>query len=50
MIPKKIHYCWLSNDPMPQQLQKCVDSWKKFLPDYEIVKWDLNRFPLGKSL
>lgn len=50
MIPKKIHYCWLSNDPMPQQLQKCVDSWKKILPDYEIVKWDLNRFPLGKSL
>lgn len=50
MIPKKIHYCWLSNDPMPQQLQKCVDSWKKILPDYEIVKWDLNRFPLVKSL
>lgn len=50
MIPKKIHYCWLSNDPMPQQLQKCVDSWKKNLPDYEIVKWDLNRFPLSKNL
>lgn len=49
MIPKKIHYCWLSNDPLPEKLQECIDSWKKYLPDYEIVKWDLNRFPLDKS-
>jgi hypothetical protein len=50
MIPKIIHYCWLSDDPLPQKLKKCVDSWKKFLPDYEIVRWDLNRFPLDKNI
>lgn len=50
MIPKKIHYCWLSNDPLPAKLQQCIDSWKKFLPDYEIVKWDLKRFPLEKNI
>jgi polysaccharide biosynthesis protein cpsM(V) len=50
MIPKKIHYCWLSEDEMPEKLQKCLESWKKHLPDYEIVKWDLNRFPLEKSV
>lgn len=50
MIPKKIHYCWLSNEPLPAKLQACVESWKKYLPDYEIVKWDLNKFPLEKNI
>jgi hypothetical protein len=50
MIPKKIHYCWLSNDPMPEKLLKCVESWKKYLPDYELIKWDLQRFPLSKNV
>ena len=50
MIPKIIHYCWLSNDPLPEKLEQCINSWKKHLPDYEIRKWDLNRFPLNKSL
>ena len=49
MIPKKIHYCWLSNDPMPENLLKCIESWRKFLPDYELIKWDLERFPLSKN-
>lgn len=50
MIPKKIHYCWLSEDPYPEKIQKCIDSWKQFLPDYDIVRWDLKRFPLEKSI
>ena len=50
MIPKKIHYCWLSDDPMPEKILKCIESWKRFLPDYELVKWDLNRFPLSKNV
>lgn len=49
MIPKKIHFCWLSNDPYPPKIQHCIDSWRDKLPDYEIVKWDLNRFPLEKN-
>lgn len=49
MIPKKIHFCWLSNDPYPPKIQKCIDSWNKNLPDYEIIKWDLTRFPIEKS-
>lgn len=50
MIPHKIHYCWLSDDPFPDTIQKCIDSWKRILPNYEIIKWDLNRFPIEKSL
>lgn len=40
MIPKIIHYCWISGDPFPEKIQRCFDSWKQFLPDYEIVVWD----------
>lgn len=50
MIPKKIHFCWLSNDPFPEKIKRCIDSWKENLPDYEIVRWDLHRFPLDKNI
>lgn len=35
---------------MPEKILKCIESWKKFLPDYELIKWDLNRFPLSKNV
>ena len=40
MIPKIIHYCWLSSDPVPEDLQIYMKSWKEKLPDYEFIKWD----------
>lgn len=49
MIPKKIHYCWLSEDALPHKIKRCIDSWHKYLPDYEIILWDFNRFPKGSS-
>ncbi len=48
MIPKLIHYCWLSGDPYPEKIKHCIDSWGKILPDYELVLWDTKRFPLEK--
>ena len=50
MIPKIIHYCWLSNDPIPKDLKKYMKSWKEKLYDYEFILWDLNRFDLNRSL
>lgn len=50
MIPKILHLCWLSGDAYPSKIQRCIDSWKKVLPDYEIMLWDTNRFPLEQSL
>lgn len=50
MIPKIIHYCWLSGDPIPEQLQRCMESWKKYLPDYEFMLWDLKRFDVNQTL
>ena len=39
MIPKIIHYCWFGRNPLPESAQKCIASWRKFLPDYEIWQW-----------
>ena len=50
MIPKTIHYCWLSNDPIPQKLQDCMSTWKAKLPDYEFVLWNFDRFDIDSSL
>ena len=40
MIPKKIHYCWFGGNPLPELAQKCISSWKKYCPDYEIIEWN----------
>ena len=49
MIPKIIHYCWLSCDSYPEKIQYCISTWKKKLPDYDIVLWDTNKFPMNHS-
>lgn len=48
LIPKKIHYIWFGNNPLPKQLEKCITSWKKFCPDYEIIRWDENNYDIKK--
>lgn len=40
MIPKIIHYCWLSDDPIPSLYQQYIDGWKEIMPDFQIKKWD----------
>ena len=40
----------MSGDPYPPKIAKCLNSWKKYLPDYEIVLWDTNRFDLNSSI
>lgn len=48
MIPKVIHYCWFGDNPFPQSAIKCIDSWKKYFPDYEIKKWNEDNFDIEK--
>jgi mannosyltransferase OCH1-like enzyme len=43
MIPKIIHYCWLSKDPYPEKILHCLDSWNKILIGYKIILWDWNK-------
>lgn len=47
MIPKIIHYCWFGGNPLPELAQKCIESWKKYCPDYEIKRWDETNFDLN---
>lgn len=49
MIPKIIHFCWLSTDPYPLLIQQCMRRWHKLLPDYKFRLWDTQRFPLEQS-
>lgn len=54
MIPKTIHYCWFGNNPKPEIIEKCIESWKTCCPDYDIKEWnesnyDLNRFEYVKE-
>lgn len=44
MIPKIIHYCWFGRNPLPELALRCIDSWKKYLPDYEIKEWNEDNF------
>lgn len=48
MIPKIIHYVWLSGDPIPLKLQECIDSWKNIMPDYKIKCWTKDNFDINK--
>lgn len=47
MIPKTVHYCWFGKNPLPQKALKCIDSWKKYCPDYKIVQWSEDNFDLN---
>lgn len=49
MIPKKIHYCWFGRGAMPQLAIKCINSWKQYLPDYEIVVWNEDSFDINSN-
>lgn len=44
MIPHIIHYCWFGRNPLPASALKCIESWKRFFPDYEIREWNEDNF------
>ena len=53
-MEKYIHYCWFGDKPLPKLAKKCINSWKKYLPDYKIIKWsednvDLSECPFIKG-
>ena len=47
MIPKIIHYCWFGRGEKPELAKKCIESWKKFLPDYKIKEWNEDNFNIN---
>lgn len=49
MIPKVIHYCWFGGAELPEKDRKCIESWKKFCPDYQIIKWNETNYDITKN-
>ena len=47
MIPKIIHYCWFGKNPKPEIIKKCIDSWHRFCPDYQIIEWNESNFDVA---
>lgn len=45
-MKKYIHYCWFGKNPLPKLANKCIKSWEKYLPDYEIMRWDETNFDI----
>lgn len=50
MIPKKIYYCWFGGNSKTEFMNNCIDSWKKFLSDYEIIELNESNFDINESL
>lgn len=46
MIPKIIHYCWFGHNPLSSEAKRCIASWKKYCPDYEIKEWNESNFDI----
>ena len=44
MIPKKLHYFWFGRNPKPPIVEFCIASWRKYLPDFEIIEWNEENF------
>ncbi|MDR1923278.1 MAG: hypothetical protein LBQ66_02795 [Planctomycetaceae bacterium] len=45
-IPKTIHYCWFGGNPLLPMNLECIESWHKYLPDYQFVRWDESNSPI----
>lgn len=49
MIPKIIHYCWFGGKPKPELAQKCMKSWEKYCPDYELMEWNEKTYDISAA-
>lgn len=48
MIPKTIHYCWFGRGKKPYLIRRCIDSWRRVMPGYEIKEWNEYNFPIDQ--
>ncbi len=48
MIPRKLHYCWFGRGEMPELAKKCIDSWHKFMPDWQYKLWNEDNFDVNQ--
>lgn len=47
-IPKMVHYCWFGGKEKPEDVKKCIESWKQFLSDYQLMEWNEDNFDIER--
>lgn len=47
-IPKIVHYCWFGGKEKPEDVKKCIESWKQFLPEYQLMEWNEDNFDIER--
>ena len=47
MIPKQIHYIWFGGNELPNDALRCMESWSKYCPEYEVIRWDESNFDVS---
>ena len=47
-IPQTIHYCWFGKGKLPPLAQKCISSWRKYFPEYQIKEWNEDNFDVSR--
>jgi len=50
LIPKKIHYCWFGGNELPDLYKRCIASWHKYCPDYEIIEWNESNCDISENM
>lgn len=48
LIPHVIHYCWFGGSQMTDSLKRCIDSWKRLCPDFDIVEWNEHNYDVNR--
>lgn len=48
MIPKIIHYCWFGKKEKPEIVKNCIETWKNYMPNYELKEWNENNYDINK--
>ena len=48
-IPKIIHYCWFGRGKKTKLMRKCMETWKKYFPEYDIVEWNEENFDINSN-
>ena len=46
-IPKIVHYCWFGGKEKPDDVKKCIKSWKQHLSDYRFMEWNEKNFDIN---
>lgn len=49
-IPKIIHYCWFGRNEKSELVKRCLNSWKQYAPDYEVIEWNEENCDINKNI